>query len=389
MYTRLLQAPENSSFFLFGPRGTGKTTWLKNNFPGAPYFDLLDSELYTDFLARPNRLGAMIPTDEQRIIILDEVQRVPSLLHEVHRLIESRRCRFALTGSSARKLKSKDVNLLAGRALTLTMHPLTARELGGDFSLEHARCFGMLPSTFGHADPKRYLESYVATYLREEVQQEGLTRNLGAFTRFLEVASFSQGALLNISEIARECAVNRKVAEHYFSILEDLLIAYRIPVFRKRAQRSVVAHSKFYFFDVGVYRTIRPRGPLDSSDEIDGAALETLVFQELFALNHYLRLGYDLSFWRTRTGYEVDFVLYGNRGIHAIEVKRSSRVSSDAVRGLRAFRGEYPSARTTLVYGGNREFWEHDIHIVPIDIFFKNSRSFIEMSHEADLPKKI
>ncbi len=370
MYTRLLKPPKDRSFFLFGPRGTGKTTWLKNAFPDALYFDLLDSETYNDFLARPNRLDTLIPPSWKNIVVLDEVQRVPALLHEVHRLIEKRKLRFALTGSSARKLKKGDVNLLAGRALTLTMHPLTSRELGTDFNIKHLLTYGHLPSTFFGEDPAKYLESYVTTYLREEVQQEGLTRNLGSFTRFLETASFSQGQLLNISEVARECAVHRKVAEHYFSILEDLLIAERISVFTKKAKRRTVSHQKFYFFDVGVYRTLRPRGPLDTPEDIDGAALETAVYQEIRALNQYFNCGYRIHFWRTQTGNEVDFVLYGERGIHAIEVKRSARVTPDALRGLSVFLEEYPSAKSYLVYGGTREYYEGPIKVIPIDRFF-------------------
>ena len=253
MYTRLLTPPKKKSFFLFGPRGTGKTTWLKAQFPRALYFDLLDAEVYNDLLARPHRLAQMIPEGWQEGVVLDEVQRVPALLHEVHRLIESRRLTFVLTGSSARKLRRAEVNLLAGRALTSFMYPFTVQELGKDFTLPHALRFGHLPSTFQEHDPSRYLESYVTTYLREEVQQEGLTRNLGAFSRFLEVASFSQAQLLSISAVARECAVHRKVAENYFSILEDLLIAVRLPVFAKKAKRRLIAHAKFFFFDAGVY----------------------------------------------------------------------------------------------------------------------------------------
>ncbi|MBI4268421.1 ATP-binding protein [Candidatus Uhrbacteria bacterium] len=371
MYTRLLKPPKDRSFFLFGPRGTGKTTWLKNAFPDALYFDLLDSETYNDLLAQPNRLDTLIPPSWSDIVILDEVQRVPALLHEVHRLIEKRKLRFALTGSSARKLKKGDVNLLAGRALTLSMYPLTFAELGADFSIKHLLSFGHLPSTFAGSDPGQYLESYVTTYLREEVQQEGLTRNLGSFTRFLEVASFSQGGLLNISEVARECAVHRKVAEHYFSILEDLLIAERISVFTKKAKRRTVSHQKFFFFDAGVYRTLRPRGPLDTSDDIDGAALETAVYQEIRAVNQYLQYGYRTHFWRTRAGHEVDFVLYGERGFHAIEVKRSTRVTPNVLRGLSAFLGEYPSAKGILVYGGTREYYEGSIRVIPVDHFFQ------------------
>lgn len=372
MYARILKYPKDKSFFLFGPRGTGKTTWLKSQFPNALYFDLLDSEIYNDFLARPHRLEQMIPNIYNGIVVLDEVQRVPALLHEVHRLIEERGLIFALTGSSARKLVAKDVNLLAGRALTMFMYPLTARELGDDFSLPHALQYGHLPSTFQEQDPKRYLESYVTTYLREEVQQEGLTRNLGAFSRFLETASFSQAQLLNISAVARECAVHRKVCENYFSILEDLLIAKRIPVFTKKAKRRIIMHPKFYFFDAGIYRALRPKGPLDAPEDIDGAALETLVWQELVAQNHYLGYGYDFYFWRTPDGNEVDIVLYGERGLVAIEVKRSNRLNNKMFKGLAKFRDEYPMARTFLVYGGDRSMWESNIRVVPVTEFFKS-----------------
>lgn len=378
MYARLLKPPKNKSFFLFGPRGTGKTTWLKDQFPDALYFDLLNSEVYNDFLARPSRLSQMIPSAWRKTVALDEVQRVPALLHEVHRLIEERGLSFALTGSSARKLAAKDVNLLAGRALTLYMHPLTAAELGNDFLLTRALQYGHLPSVFHEHDPKRYLESYVTTYLREEIQQEGLTRNLGAFSRFLETASFSQAQLLNISAVARECAVDRKAAEHFFFILEDLLIAKRIPAFTKKAKRRTVAHPKFYFFDAGVYRAVRPRGPLDSPEDIDGASLDTLVMQELEALNHYLGYGYAFYFWRTADGHEVDIVLYGERGIVAIEVKRSARVHNAMCNGLAKFLDEYPMARAYLLYGGDQMRWEGNIRVLPFEYFFKNVREILE-----------
>lgn len=378
MYSRIIKPPKNKSFFLFGPRGTGKTTWLKKQFPKAIYFDLLDSEVFNDFLARPNRLGQQIPDKWGDLVILDEVQRVPALLHEVHRLIESRKLNFAITGSSARKLKKKDVNLLAGRALTSFMHPLTVKELGNDFNLKHALLFGHLPATFSEPDKKKYLESYVTTYLREEVQQEGLTRNLSAFTRFLEVASFSQGQLLNISAVAREAAVERKITENYFSILEDLLIAERVPVFQKKAKRRMVQHPKFYFFDAGVYRALRPKGPLDTPEDIYGAALETVVRQEIKATNDYGDHGYKLYFWRTAEGSEVDIVLYGEKGLIAIEVKRSARANKEEMKGLSEFLEVYPKARTYLVYGGDRDRWEGNIKIVPAEKFLKEIPEVLE-----------
>ena len=278
----------------------------------------------------------------------------------------------------ARTLARKDVNLLAGRALTSFMYPLTATELGADFTLRHALQYGHLPSTFQELDPRRYLTSYVTTYLREEVQQEGLTRNLGAFTRFLETASFSQAQLLNVSAVARECAVHRKVAEHYFSILYDLRIATQIPVFTKKAKRRMAAHPKFYFFDAGVYRAIRPQGPLDTPEDIDGAALETLVMQEITAMNHYRDDGYQVYFWRTAGGHEVDIILYGARGIVAIEVKRGARVAGDTLNGLSAFLREYPMARAYLLYGGDRASWEGNIRILPVEDVLRSPALVLE-----------
>ncbi|MFM9968183.1 MAG: ATP-binding protein, partial [Burkholderiales bacterium] len=253
MYSRLLTPSCTQSFFLFGPRGTGKTAWLREHFSAAPFFDLLDSATYTELLASPRRLDDRIPSNYKGWVVVDEIQRVPELLNEVHRLIESRRLQFVLTGSSARKLRARGVNLLAGRALTRQMHPLCAAELGRDFDLKRAIQFGTLPFACTTEKPRDYLASYVSTYLREEIQQEGLTRNLAAFGRFLEAASFSQGSVLNISSVARECGVQVKMADAYFGILEDLMIAVRIPVFARRAKRRLVAHPKFYFFDAGVY----------------------------------------------------------------------------------------------------------------------------------------
>ena len=193
MYSRLIQPPHRKSFFLFGPQGTGKTTWVKSVFPKAVYIDLLEAELFNDLIANPQRLSNYIPPDFRDWVIIDEVQRIPDLLHEIHRLIETQRYHFILTGSSARKLKRKGPNLLAGRALTFSMHPLSVAELGGDFRLEHSLKFGQLPSVYTEADPQKYLEAYVKTYLEEEIRQEGLTRNLSAFARFLEAAVFLKG----------------------------------------------------------------------------------------------------------------------------------------------------------------------------------------------------
>jgi predicted AAA+ superfamily ATPase len=371
MYSRLIKPPKAKSFFLFGPRGTGKTTWVKTTFPRAVYLDLLEAEIFNDLLANPQRLENFIPEDFKDWIIIDEVQRIPELLNEVHRLIEKYKYRFILTGSSARKLRRKGPNLLGGRALTYSLHPLTATELGKDFSLGHSLNYGQLPCAYTESDPKSYLESYVKTYLEEEVRQEGLTRNLSAFSRFLEAASFSQGSVLNISSVAQECAVERKVVENYFTILEDLLIAYRLPVFTKRAKRRLVVHPKFYFFDVGVYRTLRPMGPLDVPEQVEGIAFETLFFQELKAINDTLDLGYKISYWRTSNHMEVDFVLYGNKGIRAFEIKRTGKVSKPMLSGLRSFLKDYPMAKACFIYGGKRYMRQGTIEIIPLNEAFR------------------
>lgn len=369
MFPRALRSPLESgkSFFLFGPRGTGKTTWLRRHFPRSPFINLLRSEFYIPLAANPGRLRTLIPPDYSDWVVIDEVQRVPELLNEVHELIESRGLRFALTGSSARSLRRKGVNLLGGRARTFHMFPLTAGEQGADFDLAASLRFGHLPARFNDPDPDRHLRSYIEAYVREEVAQEGLTRNIGHFSRFLETASFSQGQTLNISNTAREANVSRPVAENYFSILEDLLIAVTLPVFSRHAKRKLVSKRKFFFFDAGVFRALRPRGPLDSAAEIDGPALETLVLQELRAVNEYRELGYDIHFWRTGGGLEVDFVLYGPRSLVAIEVKRSRNPGLKDTRALREFRKDYPDAQCYLLHGGDaRRYLDHGITALPV-----------------------
>lgn len=367
MFNRIIKLPidQQNSFFLFGPRGTGKTSWLKKFLPTALYLDLLDFGVYAPLAANPNRLENLIPPDYTDWVIIDEVQRIPELLNEVHRLIESRHVRFILTGSSARSLKRKGTNLLAGRALRYTMHPLVIQELKNDFDLVHALNFGLLPAAVTHSDPKKYLESYVQTYLREEVQQEGLTRNIGSFSRFLEVASFSQGQILNMSEIARELSINRLIVSNYFDILEDLLLASRIDAFGLRAKRKVVAHQKFYFFDTGVYKVLRPMGPLDSQEEFEGSALETLFFQSLSAINDYYALDYKIYFWRTSTGQEVDFVIYGPNGLHAFEIKRAAKISNKSLDGLKAFGEDYPEAKLHILFLGKQREYYGNITAIP------------------------
>ena len=374
VFGRLIKKPLESrkSFFLFGPRGTGKTTWLKHRLPEALFVNLLQSEYYNRLSANPGHLRQLIPPDHTGWTVIDEVQRIPALLNEVHDLIEARGLVFVLTGSSARSLRRREVNLLAGRALTYRMHPLTAVEQHEAFNLRESVQLGHLPARFSESDPAKYLKDYVQTYLREEVMQESLTRNIAHFAHFLEVASFSQGATINISAVAREAHIERSVAENYFSILEDLLIAVRLPVFSRKAKRKLISQKKFYFFDAGVFRAIRPVGPLDSDAEIDGPALETLVLQELRAVNDYYDYGYQLFFWRTRSSLEVDFVLYGSRGLLAIEIKRSTQIQPKDTRALREFKKDYPPAKCYVFYGGPSALYMDDITVLPIEHALRN-----------------
>ncbi len=379
-YKRIIKTTKTNSFFLFGPRGTGKTSWLKKNFKDILYFDLLDFATYHKLLVNPKSLSELIPNNFNNWVAIDEIQRIPELLNEVHRLIENKGYKFILIGSNARKLRKKGTNLLAGRAYNYEMHPLTVEELGEDFSLKKSLQIGHLPKAYTTDEPKEFLSAYIGKYLKEEIAEEGIARNLGDFYRFLEVASFSQGEVLNFAEIAREAELKRDTVVSYFNILDDLLIATRLPVFNKRSKRILLKRNKFYFFDVGVFREIRPIGPLDSESELDGPALETLVLQELRAVNQYKKLDYKIHYWRTKTGLEVDFVLYGKNGFIAIEVKRKKNPSKKDFRGLRAFKKDYPEAKCYMFCNTQHTEYHDDITVIPITEAIKNISKLLMVS---------
>jgi predicted AAA+ superfamily ATPase len=370
LYKRFFDPPAQS-FFLFGPRGTGKSTWVRETLGDSLRLDLLDPETCRQYQARPERLLEVVRANPgRRTIVIDEVQKVPEMLPAVHLLIEEDRSRrFVLTGSSARKLRRSGVNLLAGRALVQTMHPFVAAELGPRFRLEEALVNGLLPLVVASRDPRRTLRSYAATYLREEVQAEGLVRRLAVFARFLEAVSFSHAAVLNLANVARDCQTGRKTVEGHVEVLEDLLLSFRIPVFTRRAGRALAAHPKFYLFDAGVYRSLRPSGPLDRPSEIDGAALEGLVAQHLRAWSALSGDRAELFYWRTRSGNEVDFVVYGPNDFTAIEVKNSSDVRPEDLRGLKAFHEDYPEAGLLLAYRGKERRKIGDVTCVPCEEF--------------------
>mgnify|MGYP000905599329 CR=1 FL=1 len=375
LISRFFKTPAES-FFLFGPRGTGKSTWAQAMFPDAFCFDLLEPATFRTFQSRPEHLRELLMGQpNKKNVILDEIQRIPALLSAIHSLIEEKRgWRFILTGSSARKLKRTGVDLLAGRAVRRTLHPFMASELGARFRLEDALKLGLIPLVVESSNPADTLAGYAALYLREEVQAEGLTRNLGNFSRFLEAVSFSHASVINLSNVARECEVERKTVEGYIGILEDLLLAWRLPVFTRRAKRALAVHPKFYFFDAGVFRSLRPAGPLDRPEEAEGQALEGLVAQHLAAWNAYSGEKHQLFFWRTRSGVEVDFVVYGPDGIRAIEVKHAARIQPKDLTGLRAFREDYPNCQALLLYRGKDRFVRDGITVMPCEDFLKELR---------------
>lgn len=372
---RFLQA-HAGSFFLFGPRGTGKSTWLRALQGQALWIDMLDPETFRLFQARPERLQERIAAQTQVTdVVIDEVQKVPALLDVVHQLVEGARpLRFILTGSSARKLRRGAANLLAGRLTELNMHPFMAAELGEAFDLQRALEIGLVPLIWSAQEPQNTLRAYASLYLQQEVQAEALVRNVSGFARFLEAISFSHGSLLNLAEVARECQVGRKTVEGYLEILEDLLLSYRLPVFTRRAKRHLVAHDKFFYFDAGVYRSIRPKGPLDSPEEVEGMALQGLIAQHLRAWVSYRNMPAELSYWRTKSGSEVDFVVYGEDVFVAIEVKRSRNVHHTDLRALKAFKEDYPEAQVCLLYMGQEEIKISDVLCLPCETFLKRLR---------------
>lgn len=365
--------PPEQSYYLFGPRGTGKSAWTEMYYKDAARIDLLQPDVLRRYKGNPERIRDFVHAQpDGQTIIVDEVQRVPELLSGVHALIEEKRgWTFVLTGSSSRKLKQTGVDLMAGRAVVRSLHPFMAAELGDYFDVHTALTRGMLPVVWDAPSPLDVLNSYVGVYVREEVQAEGLVRKLGGFSRFLEAISFSHGQVLNLSNVARECEVKRKTVEGFLSVLEDVLLCYLLPVFQKRAQRETVKHPKFYIFDTGVFQSLRPSGPLDRPEERAGPALEGLTGQHLRAWNAYSGGTSSLYYWRTRGGSEVDFVLYGPDAFYGIEVKHASRVDRNDLRGLKAFREDYPEAELLLLYRGDERLRVDGIQCLPCESFLK------------------
>ncbi len=350
MFTRALRLPKEprESFFLWGPRQTGKTSLLRSTYPEAVYYDLLDTDLFLRFTERPALLREeLLAVRGARLVLIDEIQKVPLLLDEVHGLIESRRLVFGLCGSSARKVRRGHANLLGGRAVRHELFGLTSGEIGEKFDLLRALNQGYLPRHYSSENAPDLLRAYVNDYLKEEIAAEGLTRNLPAFSAFLNFASLSDAAILNFSTIARECGVSSPTAKEYFQILVDTLLARFLPAYVRRPKRRVIQSPKLYFADVGVVGALARRGRVEPRSELFGKAFENWVFHELSAHREYSGLHYGLSYWRLASGVEVDFVVDDAR--IALEAKGSGRITSDDLGGLREFAQDHPRVRRRIV----------------------------------------
>ena len=349
MLNRIFQLNKEieSSIFLFGGRQTGKTTILRQQFPNAIFFDLLNTSVKSRLQRRPVLLYETLkdkPADT--LVIIDEIPEIPELLNEVHRLIVERQLVFILCGSSARKLKRKGHNTLGGRALPVYLYPLVSAEIP-DFDIDRAVTYGMIPSHYLAKNPSRLLAGYIDVYLKEEIKEEALVRNLDAFHRFLEVAALTDGEIINNNNIAQECGVHATTVNSYFDILEDTLIGYRIPAYTKVMQRRLVQAPRFYYFDVGIANHLLHRKDLVRGTADYGHAFEHLVVQELVAYLHYTHSEERLSYWRTYTGIEVD-VIIGDARV-AIEIKSAEEIQNKHLKNLKIFAEEHPQSRLIIV----------------------------------------
>ena len=325
---------EKKSHFLFGPRQTGKTFLIRKTLEGVRVYDLLDTSIYLALSQNPGRIAQEL-TPKDRFVVIDEIQRLPILLNEVHRLIEGRGVRFLMTGSSARKLRRGGVNLLGGRARTRYLHPLSYRELSDRFDLFRALERGLLPSIYFSDDPRADLQAYAGSYLQQEIVAEGATRNVPAFSRFLRVAALCNGTIVNFTNVSNDAQVARTTVYEYFEILKDTLVLYELPPWRKSKKRKPLASSKYYFFDVGVVAALQGREFRPGTPEF-GEAFETYLMHELISYRDYIS-GEPLTYWRSTSGFEVDFIIEDHT---AVEVKAKENVSSRDIKPLRALAEE-------------------------------------------------
>ncbi|MCK5072484.1 MAG: ATP-binding protein, partial [Bacteriovoracaceae bacterium] len=374
MYKRKIKISTNTkdTFFLWGSRQTGKSTLLKQIFSDAIWIDLLKADEFRRYLDHPEYLRTELIGDrENQLVIIDEIQKIPQLLDEVHWLIENRNTVFGLCGSSARKLKRGHANLLGGRAIRYELFGLVSKELGKDFDLDKILNNGYLPRHYQSSRPFNLLRSYVSDYLKEEIAAEGLVRNLPAFSNFLDIASLSDTELVNFSNIARDCGVSSHSIKEYFQILEDTLLGKWLPSYRKRPKRRVINASKFYFSDVGVVNFLAKRKGLEQGSSLYGKAFENWVFHELAAYNAYSENYLDLSYWRLASGIEVDFII-GDMEI-AIEAKATKKITFDHLKGLYNLKQDHPDIKKRIIVclEAKERVTEDGILILPYKSFLR------------------
>lgn len=353
---------DHQSIFFWGARQTGKSTLLKILFPEALVFDLLLSDLYTRLLNNPEYLRETILMQPDKIVVVDEIQRIPILLNEIHWLIVNHNIQFVLSGSSPRKILRSGENLLGGRALKYSLFPLSYSEIP-NFDLLRALNHGLLPRHYLSDNPKRLLASYIGNYLQDEIVAEAKIRNVSVFSKFLHTAAFSHGEMVNYTTIASDCGVSSVTIKEYFQILEDTLIAYFVPVYQKKPKRRVIKAPKFYFFDLGIVNSLLHRGKIEKGSELFGNVFESFIFQELIAHRHYSGLEYSISYWRTASQLEVDFILGANEV--ALEIKSSSNINSKHLTGLKAFMDEYDVRKAIVVCTEPLPRLVGNIHILP------------------------
>jgi predicted AAA+ superfamily ATPase len=350
---------QKKSLFLFGPRQTGKSSLIRHTLNAYKIYNLLDTDLFLQLSRQPSRLRQELTTKD-KVVIIDEIQKLPELLDEIHLLIEERGIHFLLTGSSARKLRRGGVNLLGGRAHTQILHPFVFSELE-NFDLLKALNFGLLPGIYASETPEKDLRAYIGNYLREEIAAEGLARSIPAFSRFLEVAAHCNACLINYTKVANDAQVPLSTVREYFQILQDTLIAQSLPAWRKSQKRKAIQTAKFYFFDNGVTRLLQSRNPVQMRSPEFGAAFESYIFHELRSYVDYQQQG-DLAYWRSTSNFEVDFIL--NDSI-AIEVKGKENISPNDIKGVIALQEEKKLEKYYVVSLETRPRTVQGIQIIP------------------------
>jgi predicted AAA+ superfamily ATPase len=371
MYIRkqIFSGSDNESLFLWGARQTGKSTLLKSIFPDSLWFDLLQSDVFERLQRHPAQLREVVLADTRKTpVIIDEIQRIPDLLNEVHWLIENNRSRFILTGSSPRKILRSGANLLGGRALRYELFPLISQEIP-DFDLLRAINNGLLPKHYLSTNPRKLISSYIGSYLKDEILAEAKIRNIVSFSRFLETAAFSNGEIVNYTNIASDCGVSANTVREYFQILEDTLIGRFLTSFQKRPKRKVILSPKFYFFDVGIANFLLKRGLIEKGSEAFGKVFEHFIYHEIYAHSSYTDLNYPIAYWRTASKLEIDFVL-GDHQV-AIEVKATENANTRHLSGLKNFNQEYAVKSLILITNDPLPRKIDNIQILPWNVFLQ------------------